>query len=98
MTYYDTGYPGYGACGDQTDGYKVAVVALPWEFMGTLSNTNPFCHRNITIYYNGTQTNAMVVDKCMGCSGRSIDLSHKAFDALSSEGIGRTHATWHFID
>jgi hypothetical protein len=98
ITYYDTGYPGYGACGDQTDGTKVAVIALPWEFMGTLSNSNPYCHRNVSIQYKGVSITAMVVDKCMGCTGRSIDLSHFAFDQLADEAIGRTQATWYFLD
>jgi len=98
ITYYDTGYPGYGACGDQTDGTKVAVIALPYEFMGTLSNNNPYCHRNVSIQYKGVSITAMVVDKCMGCDGRSIDLSHFAFDQLADEAIGRTQATWYFLD
>jgi len=99
ITYYDTGYPGgYGSCGDITDGTKVPVIALPIEFMGTLSNSNPFCGRNVTIIYGSKSVNATVVDKCVGCNNRSIDLSHFAFDALSDEGIGRTQATWFFID
>jgi hypothetical protein len=98
MTYYDTGYPGYGACGWQNDGTKESVIALPFEFMGTQSNGNPFCGRNVTINHNGKTTTAMVVDKCMGCHGRAIDLSHAAFDALSDEGVGRTQCTWYFTD
>lgn len=96
ITYYDTGM---GACGIvSADSDK--VVALPWQLMGEQSNGNPYCGRTISITCDATgkSTTATVVDKCMGCTGHSIDLSHGAFDELDSESVGRTLAHWFFTD
>jgi len=96
ITFYDTGL---GACGiTSVDSDK--VVALPWQFMGEQSNGNPYCGRTISITCDttGKSTTAVVVDKCMGCGGFSIDLSPGAFDELDSESVGRTTATWYFTD
>jgi len=99
ITYYEAGL---GACGITSDGTTENVVALPYEFMGTQSNGNPYCGKTITItcIATGQQTTATVVDKCMGCTGRSIDLSTKAFSELDSNylTVGRTTATWYFND
>ncbi|KAM3072318.1 hypothetical protein ACMFMG_009128 [Clarireedia jacksonii] len=93
ITFYTAGL---GSCGVTTDGSAVAGVALPWELMGSQSNGNPYCGKTITISYNGKTVIAVVIDKCMGCSGKSIDLTNKAFDALLDEGVGRAQAEWWF--
>jgi rare lipoprotein A (peptidoglycan hydrolase) len=64
--------------------------------MGSQSNGNPYCGLTITVSLNGKTVVARVVDKCMGCTGRSIDLSKAAFDVLASEDVGRTTAEWWF--
>jgi len=64
--------------------------------MGSQSNGNPYCGKTITILHNGKSTVATVVDKCMGCAGRAIDVSRLAFDDLEDESVGRTTATWYF--
>ncbi|RDW61060.1 hypothetical protein BP6252_12443 [Coleophoma cylindrospora] len=97
ITYYTAGL---GACGLTTDGDTESVIALPHDFMGTQSNGNPYCGKTVTIYCvaTGKSTQATVVDKCMGCTGRSIDLSIKAMAALDPnyETVGRETATWWF--
>lgn len=94
ITFYEAGL---GACGDTSDGSSENVVALAHEFMGELSNTNPYCGKTVTIEYNGVTVEATVVDKCMGCVGRDLDLSNHAFDALGiAESVGRTTANWYF--
>ena len=97
MTHYTAGV---GACGWPNNGTTDAVVALAHEYMGTQSNGNPFCGRNMTVKCTATgkTTTAMVVDKCMGCFGYSIDLSDKAYADLDDEGVGREGATWWWID
>ncbi len=74
------------------------MVALPHGLMGTKSNDNPYCGKTITItcIATGKTTTATVVDKCMGCSGHSIDLSNAAFLDLDDLTVGRTSATWYF--
>lgn len=94
ITFYQAGL---GACGETTDGSTDKVVALPHEFMGEQSNGNPFCGKTVTINYKGQSVQATVVDKCMGCVGRDLDLSNAAFDGLGiAESVGRTTADWYF--
>ncbi|OBT76411.1 hypothetical protein VF21_03665 [Pseudogymnoascus sp. 05NY08] len=94
ITFYQAGL---GACGETTNGATEKVVALPHEFMGTQSNGNPFCGKTVTINYKGATVQATVVDKCMGCVGRDLDLSTAAFDGLGiAESVGRTQADWYF--
>ncbi|KAH8596338.1 hypothetical protein B0O99DRAFT_620132 [Bisporella sp. PMI_857] len=98
LTYYDPVPESYGACGWHNDGLKEKVIALPHGLMGTQSNGNPYCGRKVTILHNGKSTVAEVVDKCMGCEGRAIDISRLAFDDLDDQAVGRTTATWYFSD
>lgn len=94
ITYYEAGL---GACGLTNNGETDAVVALPHGFMGTQSNGNPYCGKSITISKNGKTIQATVMDKCMGCVGRDLDLSNKAFKDLGVEfDVGRTTAEWWF--
>lgn len=76
------------------------VVALPHGLMGTKSNDNLYCGKSITItcIATGKTTTATVVDKCMGCDGYSIDLSNAAFLDLDDLSVGRTTASWYFVD
>ncbi|KAE9378008.1 hypothetical protein N431DRAFT_435171 [Stipitochalara longipes BDJ] len=95
ITYYEAGL---GACGLTTNGTIERVIALPHVLMGTLSNTNPYCGKTVTIKCTATgkTTTATVVDKCMGCENYAIDLSNAAFEELDDLAIGRTTATWWF--
>jgi len=95
ITYYEAGL---GACGLTTNGTIERVIALPHVLMGTLSNTNPYCGKTVTIkcIATGKTTTATVVDKCMGCEDYAIDLSNAAFEELEDLAVGRTTATWWF--
>jgi len=94
ITFYEAGL---GACGITNDGSVDHIVALAHDFMGEQSNGNPFCGKTVTINYGGTTVQATVQDKCMGCTGRDLDLSNAAFDALGiAESVGRTQADWWF--
>ncbi|RKF77154.1 putative rare lipoprotein a -like double-psi beta-barrel domain-containing [Golovinomyces cichoracearum] len=92
ITYYDPGV-GYGACGWKNTKNE-PVVALPHEFMGSKSNGNSYCGKTITIVRDGKKSTARVVDKCMGCTGYSIDLSDAVFTQLAALSVGRTSAKW----
>ena len=66
ITFFDTS--GTLACGDSNvNGENENVVALPWAFMGTASNNNPYCGKTVTISRGDKSTTARVADKCMGC-------------------------------
>lgn len=97
ITYYGGGL---GACGVNVDPAGNGI-ALPYEFMGTLSNSNPYCGKTLTIYNpaTGQSAQATVMDKCMGCVGRSIDLTETLFSAVTkgNTGAGRVSGVdWWF--
>ncbi|KAI9811489.1 MAG: hypothetical protein M1827_005472 [Pycnora praestabilis] len=93
ITFYAAGL---GACGETSDGSAEDVIALPFGMMGTQSNGNPFCGKTVTIKLGSKSATATVVDKCMGCTGNSIDLSTHVFNQLADESVGRTQAEWYF--
>ncbi|KAF7506194.1 hypothetical protein GJ744_012174, partial [Endocarpon pusillum] len=88
VTHWDGGL---GACGTNVDTESDMAIALPYGFMGPLSNSNPYCGRSVTIKTtSGSTVKATVKDKCMGCEGRSIDCTNKAFNAITDgKGDGR---------
>ena len=89
VTYWDGGL---GACGTVVDTDTDLAIALPFEFMGTLSNTNPYCGRSVTLYNptSGTTVQAVVADKCMGCVDRAIDCTNILFNQITDNlGNGR---------
>ena len=97
ITYYGGGL---GACGVNVDPAGNGI-ALPYEFMGTASNDNPYCGKTLTIYNpaTGNTAQATVMDKCMGCTGRSIDLTPALFNTLTNndEAAGRVSGVdWWF--
>ncbi|KAI4275839.1 MAG: hypothetical protein LQ337_002890 [Flavoplaca oasis] len=96
ITFYDTGL---GACGTTDDGLSENVFALAHGMMGEQSNGNPFCGRRAEVTLDGKTVVGKLVDKCMGCKGQDIDLSHKMFQALANEDRGRiADVKWKFID
>ena len=97
VTYYDPA-GGYSACGTMPAAGSF-TVSMPVGMMGPLSNTNPYCGRSVTVRNptTGVTVVATVQDKCMGCVGRSIDLTPGLFNAVASGVNGRGHGfTWWF--
>ena len=96
MTYYEAGLGACGTVNTDTD----SIIALPYEFMGDISNGNPYCGRSLTILNpsNGNSAQATVEDKCMGCEGRSIDLTLALFQAVAGDlSLGRVQGIqWWF--
>ena len=89
VTHWDGGL---GACGWNVNTNSDMQIALPYAFMGTESNDNPYCGRAVTLYNpdSGTTVHATVGDKCMGCDDRSIDCTDIVFnDITDGEGNGR---------
>jgi len=99
VNHYDGGL---GACGWPVDTNATLAVALPADFMGNLSNDNPYCGRQVTLRNptSGTVATAVVVDKCMGCFARAIDCTNVLFDNITDGmGDGRVHGIqWWFSD
>lgn len=97
VTHWDGGL---GACGWNVDTSSQMAIALPYGFMGTQSNGNPYCGRSVTLVNptSGTTVQATVGDKCMGCEGRSIDCTDALFNAITDgKGDGRLSGIqWYF--
>jgi hypothetical protein len=95
ITHYDGGL---GACGWNVNTASDMQIALPYALMGTQSNGNPYCGRSLTIVgTSGNKVQATVGDKCMGCTGNSIDLTNALFSAVAPNGDGRVSGiTWYF--
>ncbi|WEW55472.1 hypothetical protein PRK78_000903 [Emydomyces testavorans] len=79
MTFYDGGL---GACGGNVDSHGEDAVAISVDLMGEGNNHSPYCGKTITIKYNGKTCKAVIKDKCMGCSGGSIDMTRHLFNQL----------------
>ncbi|KIW21920.1 uncharacterized protein PV07_12669 [Cladophialophora immunda] len=91
VTHWDGGV---GACGWAVDTNSDYEIALPYAFMGSQSNGNPYCGRSVTLHNptSGTTVQATVGDKCEGCTDRSIDCTDILFNAITDgEGDGRMH-------
>ncbi|OCT51541.1 hypothetical protein CLCR_08955 [Cladophialophora carrionii] len=88
VTHWDGGL---GACGWNVDSSSEMQIALPFAFMGTQSNGNPYCGRSVTLYNpdSGITVQATVGDKCMGCVDRAIDCTDALFNAIVPGGDGR---------
>lgn len=82
---------GLGACGWTVNTESDFQIAMPVGMMGALSNSNPYCGRSLTIKnpITGATAQATVGDKCMGCTGHSIDLTNALFNAIARGCDGR---------
>jgi uncharacterized Zn-binding protein involved in type VI secretion len=85
ITYYSGGL---GACGEYVnpDGNG---IALPYNFMGSESTALSYCGKTLTIYNPATGESAQgtVMDLCVSCPGRSIDLTPALFNALTRNDL-----------
>lgn len=88
ITHWDGGL---GACGWNVDSNSQMQIALPVGLMGPLSNSNPYCGQSVTVKNpnTGATVQATVGDKCMGCTGYSIDLTNALFNAIGGGCDGR---------
>ncbi|KAK5946462.1 hypothetical protein PMZ80_000605 [Knufia obscura] len=88
ITHWDGGL---GACGWNVDSNADMQIAMPVGMMGAQSNGNPYCGKSLTIKNpdNGQTVQATVGDKCMGCTGGSIDLTNVLFAAIGNGCDGR---------
>lgn len=90
---------GLGACGWNVDTATDMQIALPVGLMGSQSNGNPYCGRSVTIKSpSGGTVSATVGDKCMGCTGDSIDMTDALFAAALPGGDGRVSGVQWWFD
>ncbi|SCV61484.1 uncharacterized protein FFFS_16054 [Fusarium fujikuroi] len=92
-----------GACGQDSSGQDETsnIVAISGEVYDAAKivenpNENPLCGRTITIKgSNGKTTQGTILDRCQGCRGADIDVSHKIFiEIYGSLDPGRCEIEW----
>jgi expansin (peptidoglycan-binding protein) len=90
LTYYQ---PGLGSCGETSTEADHIVALAPAQFV---KDPNA-CGKTIQITIAGGKTaTAKVVDKCMGCSDDSIDVSSSVFTQLAELTVGRAQIEWDY--
>ncbi|KAK2038575.1 SCP-like extracellular protein [Colletotrichum somersetense] len=90
--------PGLGACGE-FDGDGSMIVALSHIKMGSQSNGNTLCGRQVRIRGPKGEAVVTVTDKCMGCGFHDIDVSPAVFERVAgNQGLGRVgNIEWSLI-
>lgn len=63
-------------------------------------NNNPLCGKQIKLTKGGETVTVTVADRCEACTGWDVDLTPDYFSSLveGGLGVGRTQATWEFLD
>ncbi|KAI2464389.1 RlpA-like double-psi beta-barrel-protein domain-containing protein-containing protein [Annulohypoxylon bovei var. microspora] len=89
LTYYQ---PGLGSCGETSSSTDHIVALAPAQFV----SDPQACGKTIQITLNGKTATAKVVDKCMGCSDDSIDVSTSVFTELADLSVGRAQVEWDY--
>ncbi|KAI0343860.1 hypothetical protein BDW22DRAFT_1301510, partial [Trametopsis cervina] len=86
FTYYSAGQ---GACGD-TNNDNDWIVAID---SGHYDSSN-WCHKTITLSYNGKSAKAQVVDRCEGCPSGGLDLTPGLFSYFANKDEGVIYGSW----
>ncbi|MFE7441594.1 cysteine/serine endopeptidase inhibitor [Streptomyces chartreusis] len=96
-TFYDNA--GTGACGDPIDAASQMLVAVsPKYWKAANPNNDPLCNAKVRLTFRGKTITVPVVDKCMECGPKHIDLSKPAFEKLANPDKGVLHnVKWKFV-
>lgn len=85
------------------DGEKVYTAALneahfdPYTIRG-IPSSNPICQKKAIVKGPEGEIVVRFVDRCRGCSERTIGLTHDGFVAVAGKvGTGHTDITWQFL-
>ncbi|RKK10832.1 hypothetical protein BFJ65_g14829 [Fusarium oxysporum f. sp. cepae] len=94
---------GMGACGQNSSGQDEtgSIVAISGDvydasMIDSNTNNNPLCGRTIIMKgSNGKTAQGTILDRCAGCRGGDIDVSHKIFiEIYGSLYPGRAEIEW----
>ncbi|KAI8843758.1 hypothetical protein BJ741DRAFT_589177 [Chytriomyces cf. hyalinus JEL632] len=89
MTYYNPA-GGLGSCGNALfDGDYVAA-------MNAVEYSLDRCGQTICISYGGKTVQAVIADRCAGCSAGDVDVTPVIFEAFQPLSVGRFDVTWDY--
>jgi hypothetical protein len=99
LTYYA---PGLGACGitSQNGDSIVAVSHIIFDAVSVSSNPNldPLCGKMIRVRKDGKSLDLKVVDRCVGCAARDLDITEDTFAKLADVALGRVKVEWSWLE
>jgi hypothetical protein len=99
LTYYG---PGLGACGvtSQNGDSIVAVSHIIFDAVsvGSDPNSDPLCGKMIRVRKNGKSLDLKVVDRCVGCAARDLDVTEDTFAKLADVTLGRVKVEWSWLE
>ncbi|OLE51933.1 MAG: hypothetical protein AUG51_20540 [Acidobacteria bacterium 13_1_20CM_3_53_8] len=99
LTYYA---PGLGACGvTSTNGDAIVAVShiiFDAVSVGSDPNQNPLCGKMIRASNNAkASVDLKVVDRCVGCASRDLDVTEDVFAKLADPNLGRVKVQWSWL-
>jgi hypothetical protein len=99
LTYYA---PGLGACGitSQNGDSIVAVSHIIFDAVsvGSNPNLNPLCGKMVRVRRDGKSVDLKVVDRCVGCAARDLDVTEDTFAKLANVVLGRVTMEWSWLE
>jgi hypothetical protein len=99
LTYYA---PGLGACGitSQNGDSIVAVSHIIFDAVsvGSNPNLNPLCGKMVRVRRDGKSVDLKVVDRCVGCAARDLDVTEDTFAKLADVTLGRVTMEWSWLE
>jgi expansin (peptidoglycan-binding protein) len=99
LTYYG---PGLGACGiTSANGDSIVAVShliFDAVSVGSNPNANPLCGKMIRARRNGVSVDLKVVDRCVGCAARDLDVTEDTFAKLADVALGRVKVEWSWLE
>ncbi|KAE8350830.1 RlpA-like double-psi beta-barrel-protein domain-containing protein-containing protein [Aspergillus coremiiformis] len=99
LTYYD---PGMGSCGISSSNSDlvcaVSHVLFDAASKGSNPNANPLCGLKIRLKREESSVDVKVVDRCVGCAVKDLDVSPAVFKKLADMDLGRVRVDWAWLE
>jgi len=66
--------------------------------VGSNPNLNPLCGKMIRVRRDGKSVDLKVVDRCVGCAARDLDVTEDTFAKLADVALGRVTMEWSWLE
>lgn len=99
LTYYN---PGLGSCGiTSTDSDMICAVShvlFDAASTGSNPNANPLCGLELRLRRGESSVDVKIVDRCVGCKAKDLDVSPAVFQKLADMDLGRVTVEWSWLE